>query len=286
MGTIDSVAARFEAAKKHLRQPINHVLPPSVLLYLVPPLPSLRTLVVLLALSLLVLLRIWSILPSRNSHAAKPRSSAKKDGCTVGVFLGSGGHTTELLQLVSALPACRYPRRIYLVSSGDKFSLNKARQLESKLTGDAEGVRAIQIPRARNVHQSFLTAPLTTAYSIAFCIYTVALLPLLQPSRTRVLADVILMNGPGTCVPIVAAVYLLRVSTSHRTVSKSIPLTSFGTRSWDCLRPSSCTSSRSHASQVSRSPPSWSDPWWTASSSSGPVNHHERVVPIRCIQDG
>lgn len=227
MGTIDSVANGFEAAKQHLRQPINHVLPPSVLLYLVPPLPSIRTLLVLLSLSLMVVLRIWCILPGRNPHPTVPRSSANKDGCTVGVFLGSGGHTTELLQLVSALPTSRYPRRIYLVSSGDKFSLNKARQLECKLTGD-ERVRVIQIPRARNVHQSFLTAPLTTAYSMAFCIYTVALLPLVRPrDARRVLADVILMNGPGTCVPIVAAVYLLRVSTSRRTVSKLIPLTHF-----------------------------------------------------------
>ncbi len=114
--------------------------PPSLLLYLIPPLPPLRLALAVLALTLLLLLRVWSILPARKgriSTTAKATSDPKGLGTeqtqTVGVFLGSGGHTTELLQLVSALPTKRYIQRIYLVSSGDRFSLDKAKDLERKL---------------------------------------------------------------------------------------------------------------------------------------------------------
>ncbi|CBQ69363.1 conserved hypothetical protein [Sporisorium reilianum SRZ2] len=226
---MDDLAQRYEAAKLHLQRPINEVLPPRLLLHLIPPLPPLRYVVSVLALALLLLLRIWWILPARKSRLSKQPAETKgrgtQRGCTVAVFLGSGGHTTELLQLVSALPTDRYSQRIYLVSSGDRFSLEKAKELEGRLAStvdkrsDSSTAQVIQIPRARKVHQSFLTTPLTLAGSIAFCVDRVALRPLLQrlsqstggKGSHGLLADVILMNGPGTCVPIVASVYLLRI---------------------------------------------------------------------------
>ena len=68
------------------------------------------------------------------------------------------------------------------------------------------------IPRARKVHQSFLTAPITTLYSLAFCIWHMSLLPLFtNPSQPQRFADLILMNGPGSCVPICLAAFLPRV---------------------------------------------------------------------------
>ena len=228
---MERVVHHYEAAKLHLQRPINEILPPHLLLYLVPPLPPLRFVVAALVLVLLLVLRVWWILPARTSREIPSRKPSKIEvSCTVAVFLGSGGHTTELLQLVSALPTDRYTRRIYLVSSGDHFSLEKAKELESKLTatpnrnGSRATAKVIQIPRARKVHQSFLTTPLTLARSIAFCVDHVALRPLSSrfstPSssqqRKGLLADVILMNGPGTCVPIVASVYLLRVSLAAR----------------------------------------------------------------------
>lgn len=210
---MDAFAQQLHAGKLYLRQPINQLLPPSLLLYLVPPFPSLRIVVVFFFLALLVLLRLWLILPSRRTrHASSLKSSVFKQH-TLAVFLGSGGHTTELLQLVSALPTDRYPRRIYLVSSGDNFSLNKANDLERKLSTFSGGplAKVLHIPRARKVHQSFLTTPLSLARSLLFCLDHVAIRPSIA---RRMLADVVIMNGPGTCVPIVAAVYLLRVSLS------------------------------------------------------------------------
>ena len=227
---MDTLSQKFEAAREYLQRPINEVLPPSLLLYLIPPLPPLRLVLAFLVLGLLLLARIWSILPSRKSRpppSIARNASTSEGGRTVGVFLGSGGHTAELLQLVSALPTDRYAQRIYLVSSGDRFSLEKAKDLERRLspasttgavTPQGPVAKVIQIPRARKVHQSFLTTPLSLAHSIAFCVDQVALRPLLRRfvsakrSDTGILADVILMNGPGTCVPIVASVYVLRVS--------------------------------------------------------------------------
>lgn len=222
---MDEIAAKYQAGKLYLQRPINEILPPSLVLYLIPPLPSLGLVLILLAISLLLLLRLWSVLPARNTRRPQRNSddSAKFDNPshhTVAVFLGSGGHTTELLQLVSALATARYVQRIYLVSSGDRFSLEKAKDLERRLSStssDKPSAKVIQIPRARKVHQSFLTTPLTLARSIAFCLDHVALRPLVRRASKHgggkgILAHVILMNGPATCVPIVAAVYVLRVS--------------------------------------------------------------------------
>lgn len=220
---MDRLAERYDAGKLYIQRPINEILPPSLLLHLIPPLPPLRYIAISFLLGCLVLLRIWWVLPVRKVQNPQQTGlkRASSDNCTVGVFLGSGGHTTELLQLVSALPTGRYTRRIYLVSSGDRFSLEKANELERKLSAStassdkpqpSSASKVIRIPRARRVHQSFLTTPFSLARSIAFCIDHVALRPLIRRHANGVLADVILMNGPGTCVPIVAAVYLLRVS--------------------------------------------------------------------------
>lgn len=61
----------------------------------------------------------------------------------------------------------------------------------------------IEVPRARRVHQSFFTAPFTTAQTLIFCVRTITL--------RRHFADIVLMNGPGTCVPICLAVVLRRL---------------------------------------------------------------------------
>lgn len=230
---MDDLARKLNEGKLYLRRPIHEILPPRLLLHLIPPLPPLRLVLAVLLAGLLVLLRIWWILPARENPKSQnaPKKVDGQRGTTVAVFLGSGGHTTELLQLVSALPTERYTQRIYLVSSGDRFSLDKAKELEIQLASSKpipsdtpidsfSAPKVIQIPRARKVHQSFLTTPFTLARSIAFCLDHVALRPLLHRSSTHkdqrrsthMLADVVLMNGPGTCVPIVAAVYLLRVS--------------------------------------------------------------------------
>jgi len=141
--------------------------------------------------------------------------------CSLAVFLGSGGHTTEALALVSSLDFARYTPRTYIISQGDHLSAHKASSLESfkdHSSATSTGKFAIvTIPRARRVHQSFLTTPLTTVVSLLKCIYLVTFAPLVRSSKA-ISADVLLVNGPGTCFILCIAVCLnkfLRLSTSQ-----------------------------------------------------------------------
>ena len=56
-----------------------------------------------------------------------------------------------------------------------------------------------EIPRAREVGQSWLTTPFTTLYAI---FVSLTLVWITRP-------DLLLVNGPGTCVPIVIATRVL-----------------------------------------------------------------------------
>ena len=110
-----------------------------------------------------------------------------------------------MVRLLSTLDFDRYSQRVYLVSSGDAFSLGQAARLEAE-RGTGTAYTVIEVPRARRVHQSFVSAPWTTLVSLAFTIRTITL--------DSHFADVVLMNGPGTCVPICLAVFAARVRTS------------------------------------------------------------------------
>ncbi|KAA1473902.1 glycosyltransferase family 1 protein [Dentipellis sp. KUC8613] len=164
----------------------------------------------------LVLVRIYSVSCPRK--ILRPRTSAT---CSLAVFLGSGGHTSEALSLVSALDFTRYTPRTYIVSSGDSLSVQKALALEvlkastaSGSAGSPESVnyRVLTIPRARYVHQKLRTTPWTAFRSLLVSIYHITLVPLLPVSSTRpAVPEALLLNGPGTCFVLCLAVYLNRL---------------------------------------------------------------------------
>ncbi|GEM08352.1 glycosyltransferase family 1 protein [Rhodotorula toruloides] len=114
-----------------------------------------------------------------------------------------------MMRLVTHLEWRRFSRRTWIISSGDALSQTKALALEKEI-GSGE-FRILRIPRARRVHQSYLTSPFTTLYSLAFCIWHIAVAPLLDDRGRRVFADVVLLNGPGSCVPITWAAFLPRL---------------------------------------------------------------------------
>lgn len=60
------------------------------------------------------------------------------------------------------------------------------------------------IPRARRVHQPLITTPVTAAHSLAFSLYYFALAPAFTG---KPFADVLILNGPGTCCMLCLAVY-------------------------------------------------------------------------------
>ena len=127
-----------------------------------------------------------------------------------------GGHTSEMLALLSSLPADEYAPFVYIVSSGDTHSAAKARAFEEqyRATSKPRTQLCVSVPRARSVGQSWLTTPFTVAWSLLFCAWTFGLAPLYAHWRhgTRLpFVDVVLMNGPATCVPLALVAYALRV---------------------------------------------------------------------------
>ena len=105
---------------------------------------------------------------------------------------GSGGHTTELIRLLKTLESEIESARIYFyVADTDKHSMNKIEKFveDSKMVKFA---KVIKTPRAREVGQSYLTSIFSTLKQTAFCVKPI----ILQNP------DFVLVNGPGTCLPI------------------------------------------------------------------------------------
>lgn len=143
-----------------------------------------------------------------------------------------GGHTGEMLRLLETMDLQRYSERVYLLSTGD--ALSERRVLEVERTNGTGNVRGSLrhycmrleadpssqfsfrvIPRARKVHQSYVTAVFTTSWTLLHCLWLACALPLLQ---RRQFADVVLLNGPGSCVPLAAAIALPQVRRSRARV--------------------------------------------------------------------
>jgi beta-1,4-N-acetylglucosaminyltransferase len=170
-----------------------------------------------------------------SNPSPKPRKRNDGETCVLAVFLGSGfsdnpligpafspayvnpgGHTSEALMLTSGLDFSRYSPRIYIVSEGDTLSTNKVVSLEHSkafrsspipASGRQKDYKIVTVPRARRVHQATWTVLLTCMRSVLACIYLVTIAPLLKkdPFGTP-FADLLIMNGPGTCVTLCAAV--------------------------------------------------------------------------------
>ncbi|KAG9351089.1 hypothetical protein JZ751_024979 [Albula glossodonta] len=129
----------------------------------------------------------------RTGSECKP---GKKGSINMLVVAGSGGHTTEILRLVESLSQAYSPRH-YVIADTDKMSEDKIRTLENaKNEVGAEPKFTIhRIPRSREVHQSWSSSVLTTLNAL---LYSIPLVFRLRP-------DVVLCNGPGTCVPLCMA---------------------------------------------------------------------------------
>jgi beta-1,4-N-acetylglucosaminyltransferase len=103
------------------------------------------------------------------------------------IVLGSGGHTTEILRIVQHLNHELYFPRIYMHAETDDLSLKKVKQIEK----NSKDYKVIKILRSREVHQSYFTSILTTLNAIFQSF----------PLVWREKPDLLLCNGPGTCIP-------------------------------------------------------------------------------------
>ncbi|OAV97752.1 hypothetical protein PTTG_11789 [Puccinia triticina 1-1 BBBD Race 1] len=164
------------------------------------------------------ILRLAYIIRSTHQRQSPSAAAGRLRTCKLTVLLGSGGHTGEMIRLLSDLPFDRYTPRTYIISSADSLSRSKAVELErSKQAGQ---YTFLEIPRARRVNQSFLTSISTTINSLLVCVWFIAIKPNFVFPETsqddkdgQVGSGAILLNGPGSAVPIALSAFLVRLIT-------------------------------------------------------------------------
>ncbi|KAF7829206.1 UDP-N-acetylglucosamine transferase subunit ALG14-like protein isoform X1 [Senna tora] len=150
----------------------------------------------------LILLRIlyvmyWGSRPF-GGKATKPVSTL--------IVLGSGGHTAEMLNLLAVIQKDRFTPRFYVAAATDNMSLQKAQLLENSLA-EENGTRVpdtaqfMQIYRSREVGQSYITSIWTTLIAMAHALWLMI----------KIRPQVILCNGPGTCIPLCAIAFLFKI---------------------------------------------------------------------------
>ncbi|CAA3000897.1 UDP-N-acetylglucosamine transferase subunit ALG14 homolog isoform X2 [Olea europaea subsp. europaea] len=150
----------------------------------------------------LIILRVIYII----YRSSKPVYTRSPGPLSTLIILGSGGHTAEMLNLLAVLQKERFKPRYYVAAATDNMSLQKARFFEDSLVDEA-GIDVVgtahfmQIYRSREVGQSYITSIGTTLIAIAHALW---LMVRMQP-------QVILCNGPGTCIPLCAISFLLKV---------------------------------------------------------------------------
>ncbi|XP_035904385.1 UDP-N-acetylglucosamine transferase subunit ALG14 homolog [Anopheles stephensi] len=158
---------------------------------------------VLLVAGCLLLLRLVQLLVSvrrgQSGAVVPPRSTPARTM----VVMGSGGHTAEMLRIVERLDGERYAPRQYVIASTDKNSVVKVLESEIHRQPDPEKqtYEIITIPRSRAVHQSYVSSIATTVLALINCV------PLVLKARP----ELILTNGPGTCVPVCLVAFLARL---------------------------------------------------------------------------
>uniref|UniRef100_A0A8C2RU39 UDP-N-acetylglucosamine transferase subunit ALG14 n=1 Tax=Capra hircus TaxID=9925 RepID=A0A8C2RU39_CAPHI len=146
---------------------------------------------------LLLAVRLWVVL--------SPRAPVPRRSLSLLVVAGSGGHTTEILRLLENLSNAYSPRH-YIVADTDEMSTHKINSFE-QIRADRNPSATFpeyyvhRIPRSREVQQSWLSSVLTTLYSMCLSF----------PLTYRVKPDLVLCNGPGTCVPICISALLLGI---------------------------------------------------------------------------
>jgi beta-1,4-N-acetylglucosaminyltransferase len=113
------------------------------------------------------------------------------------VVLGSGGHTTEMLALLENIDATLYTPLIYMLASTDDTSLRRVQAHQQARRADA----IYKLPRSREVGQSYISSIFTTLWSFIIALYYVAV----------VRPDLLLCNGPGTCLPVAIATLWYRI---------------------------------------------------------------------------
>lgn len=106
-----------------------------------------------------------------------------------------------MLAVIKKLNPTKYNPRCYVVADSDSASIQRLKLIETD-----QNYQVIQIARSRKVKQSYMSSIITTIISIIHC------LPLLL----NIQPDLILCNGPATCVPVCYVAFLLKLCFINR----------------------------------------------------------------------
>ncbi|XP_055713126.1 UDP-N-acetylglucosamine transferase subunit ALG14 homolog [Phlebotomus papatasi] len=129
------------------------------------------------------------------------------------VVLGSGGHSGEMLKILQKMDFSKYSPRCYVVALGDESSCTKAEDLES----GSKDHFIEKIYRSRKLHQSYISSIFSTLWATRQCISLV----------WKFRPDLVLCNGPGTCVPVCIVAALFSIIFPSREHCKIVFLESF-----------------------------------------------------------
>jgi len=151
----------------------------------------------LLLVILAFLARAYMVLASIKKQRDSPERSTRTPlPIKTLVVLGSGGHTTEMLQMIQQLNPKVYDPLIYVIASTDDTSERRVQALGGRLPS-----KTYYIPRSREVGQSYLTSIASTLYAMVFSVWLVL----------KIRPALLLCNGPGTCLPVAVATLLFRI---------------------------------------------------------------------------
>jgi beta-1,4-N-acetylglucosaminyltransferase len=137
-----------------------------------------------------------------------------------------------MMTLLGSLDFERYTPRRYIYCHGDTMSLDAVQALErskvdrdkgfgsTRSKSDASTFSLLALPRARRVGQPLFSTLLSTLHTALHALYRLFLLPLLNNPR-HPFVDVLVINGPGTVVVLVAISWIRRVSLS---ITLSLPV--------------------------------------------------------------
>ena len=177
---------------------------------------AIYTIIILFIIRVVIVLQqIKNTRKSKRSHSNVLKRGI--DPVKTLVVLGSGGHTTEMFHLLSSINNYeKYAPLYYIIASSDATSrkrleafitnANIAKNKEKPASKDRIKLpphcQIYEIPRAREVGQSYLSSIFTTLQSILLTGHLILF---------QVQPDLLLMNGPGTCLPIAMWTFLGRV---------------------------------------------------------------------------
>jgi beta-1,4-N-acetylglucosaminyltransferase len=120
------------------------------------------------------------------------------------VVLGSGGHTTEMFHLIKSVLSKICCKWSFIVAADDVSSLERLESFKKEFNIACD---CYNIQRSRKVGQNFLLAICPTFLSFLQCIR------IILPNQP----DLLLVNGPGTCAPVVFASLLVELFSSRKT---------------------------------------------------------------------